>query len=176
MTRRSEAVGHGHGCGARRGFLQAFADKPCLLLARWQDNRLRLGLPFVQGWTPKSFPDETVELWDVGKRCKPGDPEGAGNHFRPEISPAGRLLAISSAGAEGRTFLWDVRTEEVVSSLQGKSLPSLPFSNDVAFSSDGSTMATTVGRDVVLWDTKTWQPCITFTGHTRMPNSISFSP
>jgi WD40 repeat protein len=73
-------------------------------------------------------------------------------------------------------MLWDVRSEKFVTSIRGRSLPVLPFSNDIAFSADGSTMGIASGGGIELWDTKTWQCRIVLTGHTRMSNSVSFSP
>lgn len=120
--------------------------------------------------------DSTVELWDLSTGQDRVILKTPAVIFALKYSPDGRFLAISLADFEGRTLLWDVRSEKVISTLQGDALPNLPFSNDVAFSRDGSTMALTVGADVALWDTETWRCRVTLTGHTRMSNSVSFSP
>ncbi len=132
--------------------------------------------PDLRQGSRKLVQDMTIELWNVSTGANRVIYTTPDVIFCLKYSPDGRYLAISSAGAEGRTFFWDVSSERVVSSLQGEKLPSLPFSNDVAFSSDGSIVATTRGYDIVLWDAKTWEPRATLRGHSRMPNSISFSP
>ena len=122
------------------------------------------------------FPDETVELWDVATGKSRVIWRGPEIVFALRYARDGRFLAISIAGRQGKTILWDVNSGKFVASIRGRSLPVLPFSNDIAFSSDGSTMGIAAGAVVELWDTRTWQRRIVLTGHTRMSNSVSFSP
>lgn len=120
--------------------------------------------------------DSSVELWDVATGLNREIHNTQDTIFAIAYSRDGSILAISSAGLKGQTLLYDLRTDRVVTSVAGEALPSLPFSNCVAFSTDGSCMATTRGHDVVVWDTTTWRSRVTLTGHIRMPNSVCFSP
>ena len=63
--------------------------------------------------------------------------------------------------------LWDVATGTVINTLTG--------GGSVAFSSDGSTLASGIGLDVRLWDATTGTVINTLTGHTGIVYSVAFS-
>jgi len=109
--------------------------------------------------------DGTVRLW----RAQDGAPirrlsvRRAGNipthYFTAEVSRDGRLVAaIDVAGAV--VHVWDAGTGVVLAELAGKGTdwPSL------AFSGDGRWLATGGGRDVQVFDVRTWTRATTIAG------------
>ena len=80
-------------------------------------------------------------------------------------SPDGTILA--SASNSGDLHLWDANT--------GNSLHTL-FGRCVAFSPDGTTIASGGGSKIHLWDAITGQLKTEFTAHTSIIASVAFTP
>jgi dipeptidyl aminopeptidase/acylaminoacyl peptidase len=104
-----------------------------------------------------------VKLWDV-QTGKELSFRGQGNVQSLAFSPDGKHLA-----AAGDTVtLWDVQTGASLAELRGES---------VAFSPDGSILATTSDDLVWLWDAETGEALATLIGHSSGGVwKASFSP
>jgi WD40 repeat protein len=80
------------------------------------------------------------------------------------FSPDGNILVtagcakedpISKSCSEGEILLWDIPEGELIQRLE---TVHTGFMSDLAFSPDGSMMASSSwGGDIALWDTETWQ-------------------
>ena len=110
----------------------------------------------------------TTKIWEAktGKELKQFD-KGTSPHEAVSFSPDGRYLA--SANWDG-LMVWNVDTgKEERFFINQKSA--------LAFSPDGRFIATTGEDNVInLTDLKSWKGIQTFTGHTGLVRSISFSP
>jgi WD40 repeat protein/energy-coupling factor transporter ATP-binding protein EcfA2 len=116
--------------------------------------------------------DQTVKLWDVGKRHELATLHGHSSLVHSvAFSPDGKTLA--SAGADRTVRLWDLGTRHELAMLQGHS--DSVFS--VAFSPDGKTLASaSADRTVKLWDLGTRRELATLEGHATGVLSVVFSP
>ena len=108
-----------------------------------------------------------LEFWDTttGKQTA--------TYPKPGINPS--VLAISRdnimiAGGErgGKVNLWNIKTDEHLSSLGHHTNEGLNAISSLAFSADGKTLATgSMDLTVRLWDTATGHHLQTFGGHPR---------
>jgi len=87
------------------------------------------------------------------------------------FAPNGRTVA--SAGEDGATKLWDMRTRRELRTLK---LSDTSANDSAAFSPDGATLAV-AGHDgaVVLWDVASGRELRVLKGHTGPVNSVAFS-
>jgi len=87
-------------------------------------------------------------------------------------SPDGKLIAVGCGFVDPRITIWDTDKKEVIIKLEGHA----GFVSEVAFSSDGSTLASSSGDQTIkLWNTDTWQVKGTLVGHSDEVWSVSFS-
>ena len=117
--------------------------------------------------------DLAVRLWDVTtKQLKTTFIGHLGHINSVTFSPDGSILAGGTDNE--KVWLWDVITGQSLAILEHKD-----GVRQVAFSPDGATLASASwGNDstVKLWDTATWQPRISFSGHNSPVGGIAFSP
>ena len=111
--------------------------------------------------------NEEFEMWDTdsGKRIATSP--------KPGINPS--VLAISKDGnmlaggeSRGKVNLWNIKTDEHLSSLGHHTNEGLNGISSLAFSADGKTLASgSMDLTVRLWDTATGHHLQTFGGHPR---------
>jgi WD40 repeat protein len=119
--------------------------------------------------------DTTVRLWDMagsGRTPKEVLKGHEGAICSIAFSPDGKALA--SGDVRGMTLLWDAAVPQA--RLPTKLAPQIPYerfkNQAVAFSGDGSMLATSSLVDVVLWDLKSEPPSVI---RTLKPKSIDLS-
>ena len=93
----------------------------------------------------------SIRFWDI----KTGEERGRLDRYRPlavRLSPNGKLLARASHNGGFHIHIWDIGSGEPIADLEGATLA------DMAFASDGRTLAYAFGRGsdgkvIRLWDT-----------------------
>ncbi|HEY2466573.1 MAG TPA: TIR domain-containing protein [Terracidiphilus sp.] len=125
--------------------------------------------------------DAEFVFWDLATRKQIGPPVTSQKDriWALAFSPGGDLLA--SAGNNLTVSIWkngqhDRVFKTVGTPAQGESLELMPAG--VAFSSDGSMLATTTqGHSVTLWNIKNWQPISpVLYGDTQAVSGVAFRP
>ncbi|MFD7428196.1 trypsin-like peptidase domain-containing protein [Streptomyces sp. NPDC059818] len=86
-----------------------------------------------------------------------------------KFSSDGKMIALGRD--DGAICIWDVATGETRFTLKQREGPL-----ELAFSSDGKTLAATEGNVVQLWDTTTGKSQGALAGHTGLVTSLAFSP
>jgi WD40 repeat protein len=113
-----------------------------------------------------------VLTWDVrtgqsGPRYRPAYPVLA-----VAFSRNGKHLATGGGTRDdGGATVWSTGTQREVLTLTGQTRPI----NAVAFTADGSRLATAASRDVTLWDVASGREVLTLSGHTRSVTQLHFS-
>jgi WD40 repeat protein len=146
------------------------------------------GTMFVTG--PGNITTETgartITFWDAKTYRAKGKIVSAGSVQTVRFSPDGKSLAVvSDVGTDPDTTetvveLWDVQSKTLaaVQPAKGRSLggSSLFIMSRVAFSPDGSRLATSTKQTVEVWDVKTGELVQTLRGHEKDVSSVRFSP
>jgi len=115
--------------------------------------------------------DGTVRLWGRDGRALATLVGEAGPVDSVTFSPSGALVA--TAGADDRTFVWDVATGKLRYAVGGHPLGV----TTVAFSPDGKTFATAgVDGDVRLWSSTDGRQLHRLGFHVSTVSQVSFSP
>jgi WD40 repeat protein/transcriptional regulator with XRE-family HTH domain len=116
--------------------------------------------------------DGTARLWDAETGQMELTLQHSGPTAGPHFSPDGTLVAIADDKAV-MARIWDTRTGKEVLDLKGHA----DGLNEVAFSPDGSQLATASSDfSVKLWDSRTGAVLKTLEGHTGWVYSVEFSP
>lgn len=115
--------------------------------------------------------DAKIRLWDVATGRGIGKSIGATVHS-VAFNPDGATLA--SGGKSSAIRLFDVGTGQKTSTLVVRpGTGRLAYIWAVAYSSDGTRLASAGGRSIRLWDVKAGRLTATFSGHAA--NSVAFS-
>jgi WD40 repeat protein len=80
---------------------------------------------------------------------------------------------------ENKTEIWDVESGRLIATVDGRVLRPFDYSDFKlldAFSPDGRTLVTTVGKELKLWDAATGKFKLSLKGHTKDIRSQAFSP
>ncbi len=93
------------------------------------------------------------------------------------LSPDHKTLAVSTAATIGNTFqpviqLWDPDTATSLGTL----LSGDKISTALAFSPDGSILASANGSSLTLWEVSAWQRLGDWTAHDDYITALAFSP
>ncbi|HKQ53064.1 MAG TPA: hypothetical protein VJT74_11880 [Pyrinomonadaceae bacterium] len=146
------------------------------------------GTTFVTG--PGNFAQETaartITFWDAKTYRATGKIVSGGSVQRVNFSPDGKSLAVVSymdTGSEtDKTVveLWDVQAKRLAAvqpakdhSIDGSALFVM---SQLAFSPDGSRLATITKQAVEVWDVKTGELVQTLRGHQKEVTGVWFSP
>ena len=114
--------------------------------------------------------DNTVRLWDVETNTNIATLEGHERRVNAvAFSPDGRMLA--SAGGDGTVRLWNVESGQQKAALKGHE-----WVTSVAFSPDGTLLASGGDGTVRLWNVETNANIASLEGHTEVVNAVAFSP
>ena len=114
--------------------------------------------------------DNTVRLWDVETNANIATLEGHERRVNAvAFSPDGKVLA--SAGGDGPVRLWNVESGQQKAALKGHE-----WATSVAFSPDGTLLASGGDLTVRMWDVATNTNIATLEGHTEVVNAVAFSP
>ncbi|HWS98717.1 MAG TPA: hypothetical protein VN256_00500 [Pyrinomonadaceae bacterium] len=128
----------------------------------------------------------TVTLWDAKTYRAAGKIVSAGSVQTVRFSPDGKSLAVvSDVETDPDTFktvveVWDVQSRKLaaVQPAKGRSIDgsALFVMSRVAFSPDGSRLATSTKQAVEVWDVKTGELAQTLRGHEKDVSGVWFSP
>ena len=117
-------------------------------------------------------PDGGVLVWDAATGSLERTLGGANHFAQAAFSPDGKLLA--SVDAANRVNLWEVATGQLLLVLADP--PGVPVST-LAFSGDGSVLASARGDTVRLWNTGSGGELATCSGDRGITiSSAAFSP
>lgn len=140
----------------------------------------------VGGWKMGSMESYVgvVQIWDVATRETIKILDGFSQYvFGVAFSPDGLTLATGEGngyGIPGAAKLWNIATGELLQEFGQKvdvAPPDYFTVYDVAFSPDGSTLATANGDgSIVLWDIANQRQEAILTNTANIPIRISFSP
>jgi WD40 repeat protein len=119
--------------------------------------------------------DNVVRLWGPNSLARKGALQHADTIRFLAFTPDGRVLATGSSDQVIR--LWDVASAKLTATI-ALGDGTLPYG--LAFSRDGTTLATVVGaaggHQIVLWNLADRTKKETLTGHSGEINDIAFSP
>jgi len=128
----------------------------------------------------------TITFWNAKTYRAIGKIISAGSVQGIKFSPDGKSLAVVSymdTGADNdKTIveLWDVQSKKLaaVQPAKGRSIDgsSLFIMSQIAFSPDGSKLATIKKQTVEVWDIKTGELIQTLQGHQKDVTGVWFSP
>ena len=138
--------------------LWSFDDYKALLVRFSPDSRFVV----AGGW------QEKLGVWDVGTGELREIPTGDNRLI--DFNPLSNLLAVLESN--GSCALWDLEVDEQVESIEFYG----EWVQDFGFSSDGTLLAVTQGKEVNIWDAMRWGLLRAFSGHETLVRTATFSP
>lgn len=114
-----------------------------------------------------------VKVWDIRRKALIKGIEPMGEVSSVGFSPTGDTLAIGIKGNETLnqvSLFWRYDFNMAIPLAKNWNC------ERVAFSKDGTTLATTQGNDIWLWDVRTLKKIKILSGHTDDVTALSFSP
>ncbi len=134
------------------------------------------------GYSIEGGATPAIMLWDVAKKKKLATFGSIGGRvISLAVSPKGKIIATGIlsydfVGDPFRVELWDTKSQK-----KTMTLPSKNSASSLAFSPDGTMLATTgcnLGRcaNVKLWNVADGKQIAILKGHTDIVNTVSFSP
>ncbi len=127
-----------------------------------------MAAPFAEAERNKS---PQLAVWDVASRRQVFKATGLPNRvYISALSPDNKTFA---AGCNQTIWLYDIPS----GTLREQIKTPHSFIRGLRFSPDGSTLASSGGEDgaIVLWDTATWEPKGTLSGHGSRVRGLSFT-
>ena len=125
------------------------------------------------GATLASEHDGIVKLWQVATGTNTATLEARPGHHRFRSvafsPPDGQSLAVVSG--DSTVKLWDLATGTDYANLEHDSQVT-----SVAYSPDGTSLASTSGQVVTLWDPASGAPTAVLEGHAHWVGAVAFSP
>jgi WD40 repeat protein len=127
----------------------------------------------------------SIRFWDAKTYRVIAKIQSAGRAQRVQFSPDGKSLAVVTYiedSGDGKTILelWDVQSKKLaaVQPAKGRSIDgsALNVMSQIAFSPDGSKLATITKQTVEVWDIKTGEVVQTLQGHHKDVTGVWFSP
>jgi len=117
--------------------------------------------------------DKKVWVWDMASgKARHIFHANTGGMTDPHAAFNGRGTLLAQGGNDGWVHFWD----PVSGALAGKLPPANELITDVAFSRDGSVLASAGERTVRLWDVATRKPLADLKGHQEWVERVAFSP
>lgn len=131
--------------------------------------------PTGSGYLASGSTDNFIHIWDPATGECISTLENKGHKEDRKIvrivwSPEGNQVA--SLVRKDTIKIWDLATGQITLSIPGGSL----YSNDIAWSPDGSQLAIASASTVALWDLATGRRNLELRGHSDWIRSISWSP
>jgi WD40 repeat protein len=139
--------------------------------------------------TPGNLTEEqesrSIRFWDAKTYKVIAKIKSAGRALKVQFSPDGKSLAVvsdieSSDSDKTIVELWDVQLKKLapVQPAKGRSIDgsALNIMSQIAFSPDGSKLATIAKQTVEVWDIKTGELKQTLQGHQGDVSGVWFSP
>ena len=189
------------GAGVNRALSVTFSPKSRDLVAGLEPTIEGRGRPFLKIWDidtrkePFLFkPEHTGKIWSVAY-CAGGHQVATGSQDKRVVlwnaetgriwrelqtglivhalasGPQGRLMAVAGADQNGSVLqFWDYPASQLLAS---KPSPHGPC-RCVAFSSDGSVLASGSGSNVLLWNAETHELLATLPGHGQTVTALAF--
>lgn len=143
------------------------------------------GTMFVTGPGNITQEPRSIRFWSAKTYKVIAKIQSAGTVGNIRFSPDGKYLAVVSDiedSGDGKTIveLWDVQLKKLATVQPAKGAAiggsSLYVMSQIAFSPDGSKLATNTKQTVEVWDLKTGELTQTLKGHQGEVTSVWFSP
>jgi WD40 repeat protein len=139
--------------------------------------------------TPGNVAEEqesrSIRFWDAKTYKVVAKIKSAGRAQSVRFSPDGKSLAVvtyieDSGDGKNIVELWDVQSKKLsaVQPAKGRSIDgsALYVMSQIAFSPDGSKLATITKKNLEVWDIKTGELVQTLEGHQKDVTGVWFSP
>ena len=126
--------------------------------------------------TGTGMPEGVIRIWDLASRqvirSLPGHEKVVCLAFSPDAST---IVSEAWSNVDG-LWVWDVNSGEKIAILKGHAEGINKNHHGLRFSPNGALLASSgYDRQVILWDTQTWEPVRRLLGHEFLLYDLSFS-